>query len=152
VRVTRTAPAGDGWDGIYEGWMTFVQHLRFSLGRHRGEQRRTLYLSGAAEGAADPLPPDALDHDTFASLAPGRRYEAALPTGETVSGELWYRSAHQIGLTVDDYGDGLLVLTGKPAALEPARGSGTVLIATYCLADETLQAVHRRWREWWAAR
>jgi hypothetical protein len=34
-------------------------------------------------------------------------------------------------LTVDDHGDGLLVLTGKPAALE---------------------AVHRRWTEWWEAR
>jgi hypothetical protein len=107
---------------------------------------------GAAEGVADPRPPDALDHHAFAALAPGQRYEAALPTGETVSGELWYRSAHQIGLTVDDYGDGPLVLTAKPAALDPPRGSGTVLITTYGLADETLQAVHRRWREWWAAR
>lgn len=151
VRVTRAAPGGESWDGIYEGWVTFVQQLRFALGRHRGEERRTLYLSGASKGAADPLPPEILHDDAFA-LTPGQRYEATLPTGETVSGELWYRSAHQMGLTVDGYGDGLLVLTGKPPTLEPPHGAGTVLITTYGLDDDALEAVHRRWKGWWEAR
>jgi hypothetical protein len=151
VRVTRAAPGGESWDGIYEGWMTFVQQLRFALARHRGEERRTLYLSGASKGAADPLPPEII-HDHAFALAPGDRYEATAPTGETVLGELWYRSAHQIGLTVDAYGDGLLVLTGKPPTLEPPHGAGTVLITTYGLDDHALEAVHRRWTEWWEAR
>ena len=81
--------------------MTFVQQLRFTLARHRGEERRTLYLSGASNGAAYQLPLEIVHEDTFA-LAPGERYEATVPTGETLSGELWYRSAHQTGLTVDD--------------------------------------------------
>jgi hypothetical protein len=42
----------------------------------------------------------------------------------TLEADLWYRSMHQIGLTVDDYGDGPLVLSGKPAELEPPHGSG----------------------------
>lgn len=151
LHVTRASPAGESWDGIYEGWMTFVQQLRFALARHRGEERRTLYLSGASNGAADPLPPEIV-HDVIVGLAPGERYEATVPTGETLLGELWYRSAHQIGLTVDDYGDGLLVLTSKPAALEPPHGAGTVLITTYGLDDDAFEAMHRRWNEWWAGR
>jgi hypothetical protein len=151
VHVTRAATAGESWDGIHEGWVTFVQQLRFALARHRGEERRTLYLSGASTGPADPLPPEIIHDDIFA-LAPGERYEATAPTGETLSGELWYRSAHQIGLTVDDFGDGLLVLTGKPASLEPPHGSGTVLITTYGLDDAALDALHRRWIEWWEGR
>jgi hypothetical protein len=151
VRVTRAAPADDGWDGIYEGWMTFLQQLRFALARHRGEDRRTLYLSGASKGAAGPLPPEIV-HDETVALAPGERYELTAPTGETLSGELWYRSAHQTGLTVDAYGDGLLILTGTPAALEPPHGAGTVLITTYALDDDAFEALHRRWTEWWEAR
>ena len=39
VRVTRAAPAGQhSWDGIYdeinEGWLTFLQQMRFMLERH----------------------------------------------------------------------------------------------------------------------
>jgi hypothetical protein len=45
VRITRAAPAGQaGWEDIYdevnEGWLAFVQQLRFVLERHRGEDRR----------------------------------------------------------------------------------------------------------------
>ena len=39
MRVTRAAPAGS-WDGVYdevnEGWLTFVQQLRFYLERNPG--------------------------------------------------------------------------------------------------------------------
>jgi hypothetical protein len=45
VRITRAAPVGQAsWDGIYddvnEGWLAFVQQLRFLLERHPGEERR----------------------------------------------------------------------------------------------------------------
>jgi len=45
VRITRAAPAGKAsWDAVYdeinEGWLAFVQQLRFLLERHRGEDRR----------------------------------------------------------------------------------------------------------------
>ncbi len=52
VRVTRPAPAG-GWDGVYdevnEGWLTFVQQLRFYLERHPGRERRTVHVESAGE-------------------------------------------------------------------------------------------------------
>jgi len=47
VRVTRAAPAGS-WDGVYdevnEGWLTFIQQLRFYLERHPGRDRRTVHI------------------------------------------------------------------------------------------------------------
>lgn len=55
VRVTRPAP-DDGWDpdgdSINEGWLAFVQQLRFYLERHPGEERSTRVLDGQTE-----LPP-----------------------------------------------------------------------------------------------
>lgn len=52
VRVTRAAPAGS-WDGVYdevnEGWLTFIQQLRFYLERHPGEDRRTLHVPASGE-------------------------------------------------------------------------------------------------------
>jgi uncharacterized protein YndB with AHSA1/START domain len=54
VRVTRAAPAGQsGWDGIYdevnEGWLTFVQQLRFYLERHPGRERTTIHVATGGE-------------------------------------------------------------------------------------------------------
>ena len=45
LRFVRAAPAGkDSWDGIYddvnEGWLTFMQQLRFMLEHHPGQDRR----------------------------------------------------------------------------------------------------------------
>ena len=52
VRVTRAAPAGS-WDGVYdeinEGWLTFVQQLRFYLERNAGRERRTLHVPAGGE-------------------------------------------------------------------------------------------------------
>jgi uncharacterized protein YndB with AHSA1/START domain len=49
VRLTRAAPAGQsGWDGIYddinEGWLTFMQQLRFMLERHPHQERTALHV------------------------------------------------------------------------------------------------------------
>jgi hypothetical protein len=84
VRVTRAAPAGRSWDGVYdevnEGWLAFVQQLRFLLERHAGEERRAFSISH----------PEA--HRALAA----------------VDGEDWYRSQHQHGVTFEG-GAGLLI-------------------------------------------
>jgi uncharacterized protein YndB with AHSA1/START domain len=49
VRVTRAAPTGV-YDEINEGWMTFVQQLRFYLERHAGQDRVTEHVP-ADDGA-----------------------------------------------------------------------------------------------------
>jgi uncharacterized protein YndB with AHSA1/START domain len=48
VRVTRPAPAG-GYDEVNEGWLTFIQQLRFYLERHPGQDRRTLHVPTGGE-------------------------------------------------------------------------------------------------------
>ena len=55
LRITRAAPAGQSsWDGIYdevnEGWLTFVQQLRFYLERHPGQDRTTELVEAAGDG------------------------------------------------------------------------------------------------------
>jgi hypothetical protein len=42
VRVTRAT--GEGYDDVNEGWITFVQQLRFYLERHPGRERRTVHI------------------------------------------------------------------------------------------------------------
>ena len=48
VRVTRPAPQGD-YDEVDEGWLTFVQQLRFYLERHPGRDRRTVHVATSGE-------------------------------------------------------------------------------------------------------
>jgi hypothetical protein len=106
--------------------MTFTQQLRFALERHPGEERRTVRLTGESV-------PE-IDLAGIASVPPGERYETSIPQGENIAGEVWFRSKHQTGLTVERYGDGLLVVTEAEA-----------LISTYGLDDATFDRIRRRW-------
>ena len=89
---------GQWYDEIVEGWTTFAQQLRFALERHPGQDRVTRYLEGPQ--AAPEVGPV------------GSRYAVG-----GLTGEVWFRSAHQLGLTVDQWGDGLLVLQAAAAVL-----------------------------------
>jgi uncharacterized protein YndB with AHSA1/START domain len=153
LRVTRPAPAaGVSWDDVYdeitEGWITFVQQLRFALARHPGEDRRTVFLGGRAarDGGAD-LPEMLALSDP--ALVPGERYATTAVTGEHLTGEVWHRSAHQIGVTVDQYGDGLLLAAHYGASSRPPHGGADIVITTYGLDAAALAEVERRWRTWW---
>jgi hypothetical protein len=92
VRLTR-APVSDDpewaayYDDITEGWTTFLHQLKFSLERHPGQPRRTLFLAGVGPE------PDPVD---------------------LVEGEPWFRSEHQRGMLVPAWGDGLLVVAHQP--------------------------------------
>jgi uncharacterized protein YndB with AHSA1/START domain len=127
-------------DEIGDGWRIFVQQLRFALARHRGEDRRTVYLARPGDAGA-PLPADVLGLAAVGSIPPGGRYEVRLATGDDIAGEVWFRSVRQVGLTVDGYGDGLLVA-------DPRR----VIVTTYGLDDATFGRIRDRWAEWWRAR
>jgi hypothetical protein len=48
VRVTRPALDG-GYDEVNEGWLTFMQQLRFYLERHPGQERRTEHVPVGGE-------------------------------------------------------------------------------------------------------
>ncbi len=61
--------------------------------------------------------------------------------GEQLTGEVWFRSQHQLGLTVDAWGPGLLVLAEAPKS-ERRNAS-----ATLTMYDDTDRDA--RWRDAW---
>ena len=136
LRVTKAAPpAAASFDEIEEGWITFVHQLRFALERHPGEERRTVYLPAPANVELAAF--DALSRDEV-----GARYE--LSTAEKISGELWFASENQVGVTVDEAGDGLFVL-----ARNPLQASASAVLTTYGLDDDAFEWLRARWTAWW---
>lgn len=132
--IVRVIMPDAGEDSVEQGWITFAQQLRFALERHRGQDRDTVYLPG------DPAAP--LGLDGLADLAAGERYATSMPTGERLAGTVWFRSEHQLGLTVDAWGDGLLAVSTAP-------GGGSAVLTTYGLAAGELAALRERWVAAW---
>jgi uncharacterized protein YndB with AHSA1/START domain len=137
VRLVRGAPSDNPemaayYDDVNEGWTTFLHQLRFAMERHPGADRRTVFVSGPK---TDPLA--ALGLTEVATRAPGSRYTAE-PAGEPAAGEVWFRSANQCGITVDGWGDGLLV-----------AGPGMAVLTTYGLDDTAIKELRTRWEQWW---
>lgn len=157
VRLVRAGAAGDDsdWDGanedMTEGWLAFLTQLRFYIERHHGQDRRTLYLSGMpTEGLNTTLPRARLGLDALAHVDPGEPYSLALGTGEAVSGDVWARSPRQLALTVEAYGDGLLLVTDRSAETQPPIAGGSVIVTTYGLSEAEFAAVRDRWTAWWS--
>jgi hypothetical protein len=154
VRVIRSAPVtDDAWTGIYsdviEGWLTFFQQLKFVLERHPGAARRTLYLNGRAASAATPQPAEALGLAPLSILPVGERYSVKTATGETLEGTVQHRGSYQLGLTVDGYGDGLVIVSARPRTAKSPYGGGNIIVTTYGLDDAAYAQVRERWAKWW---
>lgn len=121
---------GAGWDEIYdemeEGWRAFFEQLRFYLERHRGEERRTLFLAGDASGP-----------------------ELTAAVDERAPGVVWHASRHQRGVLVDSGRAGLVIVkTQEPLAAEEISRAN-VLITAYGLDDERYGRLRADWEEWW---
>jgi len=155
LRVVRSGPVSTDWNGFYEdtweGWTTFFQQLRFLLERHPGAKRRTLFLSGRLQ-APGALPVAALRLEALWNAADGGKVSFALPVGETVTGAVWHRSARQVAMSVDSWGDGLMVITDQPAPNAGPNGGGTALLTTFGLSDAAFAALEQRWTAWWRQR
>jgi hypothetical protein len=141
VRVIRAAPSTPtDWQGIYDdmidgGWVMFVQQLKFVLEHHRGQERRTLHLSGRARTAEQPLPIEALGLASVRRVPISQRYTATLATGESITGDVWSRTAYQMNLTLDTYGHGLLIVVHRPQTEKSPHGGGMIVLMTYGLDD-----------------
>jgi uncharacterized protein YndB with AHSA1/START domain len=152
VSVTRAAIDHDSewaaWDeDITQGWLTFLQQLRFALERHPHGRRRTAFFSvPGTEGSA-------IEQLGLSDVpAPGEPYSLTLATGEEISGKVWFRSNHQVGLTVHNYadhGEGLVIVADQPAVpdLRPEGGS-LVIVSTYDLGAHALETVRSYWDKW----
>ncbi|MFC0626551.1 SRPBCC family protein [Kribbella deserti] len=122
------------YDDITEGWITFVQQLKFAVERHPADARRTLFYSGTT-----PLP------TADVSGEPGTSYEAEV-LGEKLRGEVWFRSEHQLGLTVEGWGDGLLVLSHIPPSDAKPEGASMAVLTLYGVDPDEIDA---RWAPYW---
>jgi len=157
IRLVRAGSARTeaDWGGVYDdmitGWITFIQQLAFKLNHGKGA-RRTLYLSGMAADAGAPTPSGALGLGAARAVGAGAAWgvEAA---GERLSGKVAFTTALQTGLTVDVWGEGLLVVIDRPAGtagvVEPG---GYMVLTTHGLDDAAFADLETRWKAWWSAR
>ncbi|MDB5469969.1 MAG: hypothetical protein JWR84_1529 [Caulobacter sp.] len=154
LRVVRSAPAdAEPWADIYqdmvEGWIMFVQQLKFGLEGHDLAPRRTLWLSlpkGEREGQR---PLAALGLADLTGGKVGDTVGRTLPTGDTVAGKLWHVSPHQVSMTVDGW-DGLLnVHDAGGWTGGGGHGPGMVMITSYGLDDAAFAELEGRWKGWW---
>lgn len=109
LRVTKPGVVRDAtWDDIYDdvdqGWITFVQQLRFAIELHPDEPRRCSLVPGRP--GSDPVASLGLPTE------PGAAY--VLPAPHSFRGQVWSRSRHQLGLTIDSDGTGLVILCVPP--------------------------------------
>jgi uncharacterized protein YndB with AHSA1/START domain len=157
--LIRLEPAGDGtrvtltrapkgvdpeWDAYYdditEGWLTFMHQLRFALERQPGAPRRTVFLMGPNPGGRD------LAQDL------GLGDETVTLVGEEVKTEVWYRAPNQLGVAVNAWGNGLLVVACCGPTEAKPEGVAMVILSTYGLDDDRIADLTNRWRAWWIER
>jgi hypothetical protein len=153
LRIVRPAPTADhDWEDIFEdetqGWIAFVLQLRFALERHAADRRRTLFLSGSPGAPDQPLAARALGLP--ASGASGTAYKITASPGDPLAGRIWHRGRHQVALTIDGVGDGLLVAMDRAADARYPHGHSQVILTTYGLSDRAFDELAARWRTWWA--
>ena len=160
LRVSRKAPVekvdtGIDWllqyADIEEGWISFLQQLRFMLSRQLQRRRRTVFRAGATRSAVPSPIADVLGLFNAARTPAGEPYVADVGPGDHLEGEIWFRTGLQLGVTVDSWGEGLLILTHPASAGEPF-GLATMILTTYGLSDEAFEDLERRWGKWFAAR
>lgn len=152
--LTRQGHAGaDEFDGVYdpidEGWITFTQQLRFSLEHHRDEDRRTVAATAVDLGPEDDALLAGLNLRSLGDEPVGARYTVDRADGSTFSGEVFFQSDLQLGLTVAEERDALLVVARTPPASAPPHGHASFILSTYGLDDDEAAEVASRWTSWW---
>lgn len=153
--VMRRGHAGsEPFDGIHdpidEGWITFTQQLRYSLERHRGEDRRTAFASREL-GPEDDALLARLGVRDLGDAEVGAAYTVERADGSSFSGEVFFQTDLQVGLTVAEEHDGLLVIARTPPASTRPGGQAMFVLSAYGLDDAELVDLERRWTAWWGS-
>lgn len=129
ITVVMPGPLDDAkWDDIYdgmeEGWRTFFEQLRFYLQRHRDGRRRTLYLTGTANGPA-----------------------VLTAIKDHMDGEPWHDSRYQ-RMTVDNTGNLIGVAAQRPLDSTDDNPM-SITVTTYDLTDTAFDHLRQQWTERW---
>jgi hypothetical protein len=136
VRLVRTPYVqGAEWSAYYaeitEGWLSFLQQLRFMHEVQGGAPRRTIFLSGTG----GPAVPSQL-----------------LSSVPVAVGEPRYVAEHQQGLELPDLGPGLLILAVKPSTASDVEGpvaEAMAIVTTYGQDEDQFASTTRTWVDWW---
>ena len=86
------------------------------------------------------------------SVHVGDAVSRSLPTGDTVSGNLWHVSKYQVAVTVDAWAGLLNVHDAGSWTAGGGHGPGMVMITAYGLDDDAFAELEGRWKAWWAER
>jgi hypothetical protein len=155
VRITRGPLGTDpGWDAMYDditqGWITFLAQLRFAVEQQLGVERRTVFL--ARFGGAAPRVHDLLGVGTDPS-AVAEQVRLILDRGSDVTGDVWFRTEDQLGLAVEEYGPGLVVLADKPDPVDAESAVvSMIIVSTFGLTDDQHSQIDSLWSQWWSER
>lgn len=129
-------------DEITEGWITFLQQLRFALERHPAGTRRTAFFTGEPKDSGSII--EKLNAEQLQQ--PGDSYSLSLPNGHELTGTVWFRTDNQLGLTVSqyaDHGEGLVIVADQPSL--DGKGSSLAVISTYGLGAQALRSAWDSW-------
>ena len=144
-------PEGPDWDSMDEGtdagWELFLFALKFSLERHAGKPRRTIFRYWASPKPAG---------ETFAELCKlvgigaddshaGARYTATTAGGDKIAGEIVaVEPGHLLVASVAELGDALVSLTVHGTA----KGSYVnFIVGTFGLPEPQYAAAKTRWSQ-----
>jgi uncharacterized protein YndB with AHSA1/START domain len=154
LRLTRSAKGGNPeWDAYYdditEGWTTFLHQLKWAVEQHPGQGRITHFSVGTPHRPGSIV--DRLGLAGIAGQAPGTPYAITLPMSIDITGTVFFRTPNQLGLTVTDWGNGLLIVADAgTAAHRPVAGSSAIL-STYGLPADDLAKLRETWDAWWTS-
>ena len=93
-----------------------------------------------------------LERARWPDEAPGEPWSMPLGPDVEASGQVWYLARHQTGVTVDAWGDGLLVVLDQPANEKRPHGTTMLTLTTYGLSDAAFADLQNRWQAWWDQR
>ena len=108
LTLVRAGLSGDPeWDAYYdnitEGWVSFVEQLRFML-EHNPRGSRKATFSNLSLSRNDVLERLNLDDEKV-----GTHFEGKFQDSD-IMGNVWFSTPNQLGLVVDTWGPGLLIL------------------------------------------
>lgn len=117
------------YDTITEGWISFIEQLRFMLECKPNDTRKTIVRNQQLDKDA------ILGQLGLANVQEEQTFEGSLE-GTKLSGSVRFSTPQQIGLLVDGWGPGLLVIQFS---------ENMQLLTTYELEDDTFRKLTEKW-------
>lgn len=108
LTLVRAGLSGDTeWDAYYdnisEGWISFIEQLRFLLERAPKTARQTSFASKS-------LNRDEVTEQLQLTDEQEGTHFAGRFQDEKLSGEVWFSTENQLGLAINEWGSGLLII------------------------------------------